>query len=165
MVNVQGLWAIWNLHFLIISIYMWNFIVLYLSSHCYFFTYFCLRISEEDALLVKYISCKFCIFLRSTGKHDMCSAQKSDIVWGDIFRSYCSFTQHGEQNPTEVLRFLFYISHLKYNYTKMQMILFIDYSWTFLSFSISIFYSLYMLSLTHRYGSLYTRTDSLESLV
>ena len=83
--------------------------------------------------------CKFCIFLRSTGKHDMYSGQKSDIVWCDIFRSYCSFNQYGEQNPTEVLRFLFCISHLKDNYTKMQMILFIDYSWTFLSFSFSIF--------------------------
>ena len=45
-----------------------------------FFHFFCLGISEEDALLVKYISCKICIFLRSTGKHDMYSGQKSDIV-------------------------------------------------------------------------------------
>ena len=41
---------------------------------------FCLVICEGDALLVTYISCKFCIFLISTGKHYMCSAQKSDIV-------------------------------------------------------------------------------------
>ena len=38
-----------------------------------FFTYFCLGISDKDALLVKYISCTICIFLRNTGKHDMCS--------------------------------------------------------------------------------------------
>ena len=30
-------------------------------------------ISEEDALLVKYLSCTICIFLRNTGKHDMCN--------------------------------------------------------------------------------------------
>ena len=41
---------------------------------------FYIFLSEEDPLLLKYISCKFCTFLRSTGKHDMCSAQKSDIV-------------------------------------------------------------------------------------
>ena len=53
----------------------------YISLHIdIFVTYFCLIISEEDALLVKYLSCKFCIFLRSTGKHYVCSAQKSDIV-------------------------------------------------------------------------------------
>ena len=45
-----------------------------------FFTGFCLGISEEDALLVKYVSCTMCIFLRNTGKHDMCGGQKSDIV-------------------------------------------------------------------------------------
>ena len=45
-----------------------------------FFTGFCLGISEEDALLVKYLSCTICIFLRNAGKHDMCSGQKSDIV-------------------------------------------------------------------------------------
>ena len=45
-----------------------------------FFTGFCLGISAEDVLLVKYISCTMCIFLRNTGKHDMCSGQKSDIV-------------------------------------------------------------------------------------
>ena len=111
----------------------------YISLHIDFFYIFCLAVSEGDALLVKYISCKFCMFLRSTGKHYICSTQKSDIVWCDIFISYCSFNQHGEQNPTEVFRFLFYISHLTENYKKMQMILFIVYSWTFLSFSISIF--------------------------
>ena len=48
----------------------------YISLHIDIFLHiFCLGISAEDALLVKYISCKFCIFLRSTGKHDMCSAQ------------------------------------------------------------------------------------------
>ena len=45
-----------------------------------FVTHFCLVISEGDSLLVTYISYKVCIFLRSTGKHYMCSAQKSDIV-------------------------------------------------------------------------------------
>ena len=45
-----------------------------------FFTYFCLGISEENALLVKYLSHKICIFLRNTGKYDICSGQKSDIV-------------------------------------------------------------------------------------
>ena len=44
------------------------------------FTYFCLKISEEDALLVKYLSHIMCIFLRNMGKHGMCSGQKSDIV-------------------------------------------------------------------------------------
>ena len=43
-----------------------------------FFYRFCLGISEEDALLVKYLSCTMCIFLRNTGKHDMCSGQKLD---------------------------------------------------------------------------------------
>ena len=38
-----------------------------------FFLYFCLGISEEDALAVKYLSCRMCIFLGNTGKHDMCS--------------------------------------------------------------------------------------------
>ena len=37
------------------------------------FTYFCLGISGEDALLVKYLLCTICIFLRKTEKHDMCS--------------------------------------------------------------------------------------------
>ena len=37
-------------------------------------------IFQEDALLVQYISCTMCILLRNTGKHDMCSGQKSDIV-------------------------------------------------------------------------------------
>ena len=68
-----------------------------------FFTYFCLVISEGDALLVTYISCKFYIFLRSTAKHYMCSAKKSDIVWCEISRSYCYFNRHGYQNPTAVL--------------------------------------------------------------
>ena len=45
-----------------------------------FFTGFCLGISQEDALLVKCLSCTMCIFLRNTGKHDVCSRQKSDIV-------------------------------------------------------------------------------------
>ena len=45
-----------------------------------FFTYFCLGISEEDALLVKYLLCTICIFLRNTGKYDMCSGQTSYIV-------------------------------------------------------------------------------------
>ena len=55
------------------------------------FYIFFLKISEEDALLIKYLPCTMCIFLRNTGKHDMCSGQKSDIVWWYIFRSYCSF--------------------------------------------------------------------------
>ena len=38
-----------------------------------FFIYCCLGISEEDGLLVKYLSCKMCIFLRNIGMHDMCS--------------------------------------------------------------------------------------------
>ena len=84
-----------------------------------FFTGFCLGISEEDALLVKYLSCTVCIFLRITGKHDMCSGQKSDIVCCYILRSYCSCSQHGEWNSTAVLTFLFYISHLTDSYTKM----------------------------------------------
>ena len=45
-----------------------------------FFMGFCLGISEEDVLLVKYLSCTMCIFLRNTGKHDSCSGQISDIV-------------------------------------------------------------------------------------
>ena len=84
-----------------------------------FFTGFCLGISEEDALLVNYLSCTMCIFLRNTGKHDMHSGQKSDIIWCYIFGSCCSFNQHGECNSTAVLTFLFYISYLTDNYTKM----------------------------------------------
>ena len=38
-----------------------------------FITYFCLGISDEDALLVTYLSCTICIFLRTKGKRDMCS--------------------------------------------------------------------------------------------
>ena len=83
----------------------------YISLHIdVFVTYFCLVISEGDALLVTYISCKLCVFLSSTGKHYMYSAQKSDIVWCEIFRSYCYFNRHGYQNPTVVLRFLFFIT-------------------------------------------------------
>ena len=44
-----------------------------------FFLHFCLGISEEDDLLVKYLSCRMCLFLRNTEKHDMCGV-KSDIV-------------------------------------------------------------------------------------
>ena len=84
-----------------------------------FFTYFCLGISEEDTLLVKYLSCTVCICLRNTGKHGVCSRQKSDIVLCYTFRSYCSFNHHGEWNSTAVLAFIFYISHLTDNYTKM----------------------------------------------
>ena len=129
----DGMQAIWNLHFLIILISIWHFLSWNLSSCWYFVTYFCLKICEEDALLVKYLWCTMCIFLRNTGKHDVCSGQTSDIVWCCIFRSYCSFKQHGEWNSTALLIFLFYILHLTDNATKMQMILFIAYSWTFLS--------------------------------
>ena len=99
-----------------INVTLYRFISLFMLI---FFTGFCLGISEEDALLVKYLSCTICIFLRNTGKHDMCSGQKSDIVWCYIFRSYCSFNLHGEWNSTAVLTFLFYIPHLTDNYTKM----------------------------------------------
>ena len=58
---------------------MGHFVGLYLFM-LIFFTYFCLGISEEDALFVKYLSCTICIFLRNTGSYDMCSGQKSDIV-------------------------------------------------------------------------------------
>ena len=34
----------------------------------------------EDVLLVQYVLCTMCIFVRNTGKPDMCSGQKSDIV-------------------------------------------------------------------------------------
>ena len=129
----DGLQAIWNLHFLIISISIWHFLGWNLSSCWYFVTCFCLKISEEDALLVKYLSCTMLIFLSNIGMHDICSGETSDIVWCYIFRSYCSFKQYGEWNSTAVLIFLFYISYLTDNYTKMQMILFIAYSWTFLS--------------------------------
>ena len=69
--------------------------------------------------IVKYVSCTICIFLRNTGKHDMCSGQKSDIVWCYIFRSYCSFNQHGEWNSTAILTFLLYVTHLTDSYTEM----------------------------------------------
>ena len=87
----DGLWAIWYLHFLIILISIWHFLGWNLSSCWYFVTYFCLKVSEEDALLVEYLSCTMCIFLRNIGKHDMCSGQTWDIIWCYIFRSYCSF--------------------------------------------------------------------------
>ena len=103
---------------------------LFMLIFCYIFG---LKTCEEDALLVKYLPCTMCIFVRNTGKHEMCSGQTSDIVWCYIFRSYCSFKQHGEWNSTAVLIFLFYILHLTDNYPKMQMIFFIAYSWTFLS--------------------------------
>ena len=50
----------------------------------FFVTYFCVEISGEDALLVKYIAYKFCIFLMHTGKHYMCNAQNqilSDVKY------------------------------------------------------------------------------------
>ena len=34
----------------------------------------------EDVLLVQYVLCTMFIFVGNTGKHDMCSGQKSDIV-------------------------------------------------------------------------------------
>ena len=111
----QGLWPIWNLHFLIIFWYMWYFVGLYLSLCWYFCTGFCVGISEEDALLVQYVSCTMCIFLRNTGKHDMCSGQKSDIVWCYIFRSYCSSHRYGAWTSTAVLTFFFYISYFTEN--------------------------------------------------
>ena len=126
---------------------------LYLCSCWYFLHISVSGISVEDAVCVKYLSCTICIFLRHTGKYDMFSGQTSNIVWCYIFRLSRSFNQHGEWNLTVVLTFLFYILHLTDSYTEMQMILFIDYSWIFVSFSICNFYSLYMLSLTHRYGS------------
>ena len=54
-----------------------------LESLCmliFFFIYICLKICEEYVLLVKYLPCTMCIFLRNTGKHNMCNRQKSDIV-------------------------------------------------------------------------------------
>ena len=111
----QGLWPIWNLHFLIIFQYMWYFLGLYLSLSWYFCTGFCVGIFEEDALLVIYVSCAMCVFLRNTGKHDMCSGQKSDIVWCYIFRSYCSSHLYGAWTSTAVLTFFFSISHFTEN--------------------------------------------------
>ena len=84
-----------------------------LSTHWSFCDIFCLVIYEEDALVVKYISCKLWIFLTSTGKHYMFCAQKSDIVWCEILRSYCYFNRHHHENPTVVLQFLFYIKLIK----------------------------------------------------
>ena len=112
----------------------------YLSLHIDLsVTYFCLVIFEEDASVVKYMSCKLCIFLSSTGKHYACSAQKSDIVWCEIFRSYFYFNRYCYQNPNVVLQFLFYIKLYKDNYTQIQIVLFIQYSFTFISLSIAIF--------------------------
>ena len=49
-----------------------------------FFYRFFSGFSEEDALLVKYISCTMCIFLRNTGKHDMCSVViLCDVTFSD----------------------------------------------------------------------------------
>ena len=129
---------------------MWNFRWLYLSSNWYF----CLEISEEDALLVKY---KFYIFLRSPGKHYMCNAQKSDIVWCEILRSYCYFNRPGFQNPTEVLRFLFYIKLQRQLHTDGDCIVYSLFFNIYLIFNCN-FHSLYMLLWSTRYGSLHTRT-------
>ena len=115
----QGLWPMWNLHFLIIFQYMWYFRGLYLSLCWYFCKDFCLGISAEDVLLVQYVSCTMCIFLRNTGKHDMCIGQQSDFVWCYIFRSYCSSNLYGAWTSTAVLTFFFYISHLTDNLTQI----------------------------------------------
>ena len=69
MVNVSGIVGHLKFTFLnhfYINVELYRLISLFILI-C--FTYFCLGISEEDALLVKYILCKFCILLRSTGKH------------------------------------------------------------------------------------------------
>ena len=108
----QGLWSMWNLHFLIIFWYMWYFLGLYLSLFWYFCTGFCLGISAEDVLFVQYVSCTRCIFLRNIGKHDMCSGQQWDIMWCYIFRSYCSSNLYGVWTSNAVLTFFFYISHI-----------------------------------------------------
>ena len=44
---------------------------LYFSLCWYLCKFFCLWISGEGVLLVQYVSCTMCIFLRYTGKHDM----------------------------------------------------------------------------------------------
>ena len=103
----QGLWPMWNFDFLIIFWYMWYFLGLYLSLCWYFCTGFCLGISAEDVLLVQYVSCTMCIFLRNTGKHDMCIGQQSYIVWCYIFRLYCSSNLYGAWTSTAVLTFYF----------------------------------------------------------
>ena len=41
---------------------------------------FCLGISVEDVLLVQYVSCTMCIFLRNTGKHDICIGEQSGVM-------------------------------------------------------------------------------------
>ena len=38
-----------------------------------FFLHFCQGISKEDDLLLKYLSCRMCLFLWHTREHDMCS--------------------------------------------------------------------------------------------
>ena len=115
----QGLWPMWNLHFLIIFWYMWYFLGLYLSLCWSFCTGFCLGISVEDVLLVQYVSRAMCIFLRNTGKHDRCIGQHSDFVWCYIFRSCCSLHLYGAWTSTAVLTFFFYISHFTDNLTQI----------------------------------------------
>ena len=139
----------------------------YLSSYWYLFIYFCLGISEEDALLVKYISCKFCIFLWSTGKHYMCSTQKLDTVWCDDVTS-SDLIAHSTSMVNRIqLKYWdsFSMYHIQKTITQRCrwycLLTIIEY---FCHFQFQ-FFSLYMLLFTHRYGSLNTRTASLEILV
>ena len=138
-----------------------GFISLHIDVFCYIF------LSGNfwgNALLVTYISCKFCIFLRSTGKHCMCSAQKSDIVWCEIFKSYCYFNRHGYQNPTAVLPFLFYITLYRQLHTDADCIVYSIFFNIYFIFNCNC-HSLYVLFLSIRYGSLQTTTGFLETFV
>ena len=70
-----------------------------------------------------------CVYFSGIQDRTICLVDRNQILFDVyIFRSYCSFNQHAVWKLTVVLPFLFYLSHLTDNNTKMQMILFIDYS-------------------------------------
>ena len=118
-----------------------------------FCTDFCLGISAEDALLVQYVSCTMCIFVRNTGKHDMCSGQKIRYIVMLHFQIIL-FIQPVwcmDFNCSIDILFLYITFHrqLDTDIDDIVYCIFLDIS-VILNFN---FHSLYMLSLSYRYGS------------
>ena len=72
---VSVLWLVSHLKFTFadnfaVHVMLYRFICV---SMLIFFLHFCLGISEEEDLLVKYLLCRMCLFVWDIRKHDMCS--------------------------------------------------------------------------------------------
>ena len=131
-----GLWGIWNLHFLIIfsiNVTLSRFICLFMLI---FFLYFCLGLSDDDALLVNTYHIQS-VYFSGIQESVICVVDRNQILF-DVTSSDLIVHSTSMVNGIlmAVLTFFFYISHFTDNKTKMQVILFIDYSWTVVSFSI-----------------------------